>query len=71
MIRQIISGAQHEGKNDQASGADGIVIRPIEDKIERVIRNDYFKNDRVSFKAINSETLGCSFPSDNNFPVNV
>jgi RNA ligase (TIGR02306 family) len=37
--------------------AEGIVIRPVEDKIEKVIGNDYFKNDRVSFKAINPEFL--------------
>ncbi|MDO9254048.1 MAG: RNA ligase (ATP) [Bacteroidales bacterium] len=37
--------------------AEGIVIRPINEKIELLLSNENFNNGRVSFKAINPEFL--------------
>ncbi len=56
-IPSIVKMATVKSKICPDVWAEGIVIRPVEDKIERVIGNDLFKNDRVSFKAINPEFL--------------
>jgi RNA ligase (TIGR02306 family) len=56
-IPAIIKMATLKSKICTDVWAEGIVIRPLEDKIEKLIGNDYFKNDRVSFKAINPEFL--------------
>ena len=37
--------------------AEGIVIRPLEEKIDLLLSNENFNNGRVSFKAINPEFL--------------
>lgn len=37
--------------------AEGIVIRPIDEKLDLLLSTNYFNNGRVSFKAINPEFL--------------
>lgn len=56
-IQSIVKMATVKSKICTDVWAEGIVIRPVEDIIEHILGNDYFKNDRVSFKAINPEFL--------------
>jgi hypothetical protein len=40
-----------------ATWAEGIVIRPLEEKLDLILSRENFNTGRVSFKAINPEFL--------------
>ncbi len=56
-IEAIISMATIKSRVTPAVWAEGIVIRPLQEKIELLLSNENFNNGRVSFKAINPEFL--------------
>ncbi len=56
-IDSIIKMATIKSSICSDSWAEGIVIRPYEEKIDLLLSNENFNNGRVSFKAINPEFL--------------
>jgi RNA ligase (TIGR02306 family) len=56
-IEAIISMATIKSRVTPTVWAEGIVIRPLQEKIELLLSNENFNNGRVSFKAINPEFL--------------
>ncbi|MBU0489029.1 MAG: RNA ligase (ATP) [Bacteroidetes bacterium] len=56
-IDAIIKMAVRKSEICQDVWAEGIVIRPLSEKIDLILSNENFNNGRVSFKAINPEFL--------------
>jgi RNA ligase (TIGR02306 family) len=56
-IEEIIKMATRKSTITPDVWAEGIVIRPLNEKIELLLSNENFNNGRVSFKAINPEFL--------------
>ncbi|HAQ20631.1 MAG TPA: RNA ligase (ATP) [Prolixibacteraceae bacterium] len=56
-IDEIVRMATIKSKICPENWAEGIVIRPLNEKIDLILSNEYFNNGRVSFKAINPEFL--------------
>ncbi|MFZ4550153.1 MAG: RNA ligase (ATP) [Bacteroidales bacterium] len=56
-IEEIIKMATRKSTICTDAWAEGIVIRPLNEKIELLLSNENFNNGRVSFKAINPEFL--------------
>ena len=56
-IEEIIKMATIKSIICTDAWAEGIVIRPLNEKIELLLSNENFNNGRVSFKAINPEFL--------------
>ena len=56
-IEAIVKMATIKSKICNDVWAEGIVIRPIEEKLDLLLSTNYFNNGRVSFKAINPEFL--------------
>jgi hypothetical protein len=56
-IEEIIKMATRKSTICNDAWAEGIVIRPLNEKIELLLSNENFNNGRVSFKAINPEFL--------------
>ncbi|MDP3641566.1 MAG: hypothetical protein Q8S54_00075 [Bacteroidota bacterium] len=56
-IDEIVRMATIKSKICPENWAEGIVIRPLNEKIDLILSNENFNNGRVSFKAINPEFL--------------
>jgi hypothetical protein len=56
-IEEIIEMATIKSSIRPEVWAEGIVIRPLNEKIDLLLSNENFNNGRVSFKAINPEFL--------------
>ena len=56
-IEAIVKMATIKSKIYSDLWAEGIVIRPIDEKLDLLLSTNYFNNGRVSFKAINPEFL--------------
>jgi hypothetical protein len=56
-IDWIVSKATIKSDLCQDVWAEGIVIRPYEEKIDLLLSNENFNNGRLTFKAINPEFL--------------
>jgi RNA ligase (TIGR02306 family) len=56
-IEVIVTMATIKSKVCTDVWAEGIVIRPIDEKLDLLLSTNYFNNGRVSFKAINPEFL--------------
>ena len=56
-IEEILKMAVIKSSINPEVWAEGIVIRPYQEKIDLLLSNENFNNGRVSFKAINIEFL--------------
>jgi len=56
-MRELISKKVIKSKIAHDTWAEGIVIRPYDEKIDLLLSNENFNNGRVSFKAINPNFL--------------
>ncbi|MFY7963388.1 MAG: RNA ligase (ATP) [Chitinophagaceae bacterium] len=56
-IEAIVKMATIKSNISNNMWAEGIVIRPIDEKLDLLLSTNYFNNGRVSFKAINPEFL--------------
>jgi hypothetical protein len=56
-VDAIIQMATIRSKVRPEVWAEGVVIRPLQEKLDLLLSNENFNNGRVSFKAINPEFL--------------
>lgn len=56
-IESIVKMATIKSQMNKNVWAEGIVIRPLDEKLDLILSSNYFNNGRVSFKAINPEFL--------------
>lgn len=56
-IENIVAMATSKSHINKNVWAEGIVIRPLDEKLDLLLSTNYFNNGRVSFKAINPEFL--------------
>jgi RNA ligase (TIGR02306 family) len=56
-IDSIVKLATIKSNLNKNVWAEGIVIRPLDEKLDLILSSNYFNNGRVSFKAINPEFL--------------